>query len=209
MLGLLAAALWLLHPFNGSTTLYVVQRMAQLMTLFGLSSLLCYLKGRRLVLLNPKQGLFLLCLSLFPFALLSVHSKENGVLLLLLIVVFEFSIFRLEPKNSALVAWFRVGVLAPLAMFGIYLVFTFADSVAAYEFRHFSLLERLLSESRILLIYLAKIFLPIDAGVSLFHGDFQISKSILNPLSTLFQFYFYWGSPAQLGFGGNHKPCYF
>ncbi len=33
-LALLVSALWLLHPLNSSTTLYVVQRMTQLMTLW-------------------------------------------------------------------------------------------------------------------------------------------------------------------------------
>ena len=186
LLSLLVAAIWLLHPFNGSTTLYVVQRMTQLMTFFALASLLCYLKGRRLVLSNPKKGLLLLCLCLFPFALLSVLSKENGALILLLIVVLEISVFRSKPKNAVLTLWFRASILAPLAVFGIYLLLSFPDAVAAYEFRHFSLYERLLSESRIIVIYLGKILVPVDAGVSLFRDDLPISESLFNPLSTFF-----------------------
>ncbi|PCI81896.1 MAG: hypothetical protein COB20_01155 [SAR86 cluster bacterium] len=209
MLGLLAAALWLLHPLNGSTTLYVVQRMAQLMTFFGLSSLLCYLKGRRLIFSNPKKGLLLLCVCLFPFGLLSVLSKENGALILLLIVVFEFSIFRFEPRNSELIVWFRAGVIAPLVVMGIVLALSFTDSVASYEFRHFSLFERLLSESRILVIYLGKIFLPIDAGVSLFHDDIEISKSFLNPLSTLFSVLFLFGLAGVGWFWRKSQPVLF
>jgi hypothetical protein len=205
----LVAALWLLHPLNVSTTLYVVQRMAQLMTFFGLSSLFCYLKGRRLVYSNPKRGLLLLCLCLFPSGLLSVLSKENGALILLLIVVFEFSIFRFEPRNAELIAWFRAGVIAPLVVFGIYLVLTFADSLAGYEFRHFSLFERMLSESRILMIYLGEIFLPTNAGVSLFHDDFQISTSFLNPLSTLFSVLFLFGLAGVAWYWRKSQPVLF
>lgn len=186
LLGLLVAGLWLLHPFNGSTTLYIVQRMTQLMTFFALASLLCYLKGRRVVLTNPRKGLLLLCLCLFPFSLLSVLSKENGALILMLIVVFELSIFRSQPKNAALTIWFRTGIVAPLALFGIYLLLSFPDAIAAYEFRHFSLYERLLTESRILVIYLGKILLPVDAGVSLFRDGLPLSKSLFSPISTLF-----------------------
>ena len=36
----------MLHPLNLSTTLYVVQRMTQLMTLFSLASLWSYCAGR-------------------------------------------------------------------------------------------------------------------------------------------------------------------
>jgi len=193
LLSLLVAAIWLLHPFNGSTTLYVVQRMTQLMTFFALASLLCYLKGRRQVLSNPKKGLLLLCLCLFPFALLSVLSKENGALILLLIVVLEISVFRSEPKNTASTIWFRVGIGAPLAVFGIYLLLTFPDAIAAYEFRHFNLYERLLSESRIIVIYLGKIFVPVDAGVNLFRDDLPISESLFNPVSTFFSVFFLLG----------------
>ncbi len=41
-LALLVAALWLLAPMLVSTVLYVVQRMAQLATLFVLAGVLCY-----------------------------------------------------------------------------------------------------------------------------------------------------------------------
>jgi hypothetical protein len=183
--------------------------MAQLMTFFGLSSLFCYLKGRRLVYSNPKRGLLLLCLCLFPFGLLSVLSKENGALILLLIVVFEFSIFRFEPRNAELIAWFRAGVIAPLVVFGIYLVLTFADSLAGYEFRHFSLFERMSSESRILMIYLGEIFLPTNAVVSLFHDDFQISTSFLNPLSTLFSVLFLFGLAGVAWYWRKSQPVLF
>ena len=186
LLSLLVAALWLLHPFNGSTVLYVVQRMTQLMTFFALASLLCYLKGRQLAFSKPKKGLLLLCFCLFPFALLSVLSKENGALILLLIVVFELSVFRLRPKNTALTTWFTVGVVAPLLLFGLYLLLSFPDAIATYEFRHFSIYERLLSQSRIIVIYLGKILVPIEAGLSLFADDLPISDSLFSPLSTFF-----------------------
>jgi len=186
LLGLLVTAIWLLHPFNVSTTLYIVQRMTQLMTFFALASLLCYLKGRQLVLSNPKKGLLLLCLCLFPFALLSVLSKENGALILMLIVVCEFSFFRSKPKNAALTFWFRAGILTPLAVFGIYLLLSFPDAIAAYEFRNFSLYERLLSQSRIIVIYLGKILVPVDAGLTLYRDDLAISESLFSPLSTFF-----------------------
>lgn len=196
LLGLLVAAVWLLHPFNGSTTLYVIQRMTQLMTFFALASLLCYLKGRRVVISDSRKGLLLLCLCLFPFALLSVLSKENGALILLVIVVFELSIFRSEPGSATFTTWFRVGIVAPLIVFALYLLFTFPDALAGYEFRHFNLVERLLSQSRILVSYLGKIVLPIDAGVSLFRDDLPISESLFSPVSTLFSMLFLAGLAA-------------
>src|SRR5690554_4093345 len=45
-IALIASGIWLLHPYFVSTTLYVVQRMAQLATLFTLIGIIGYLKAR-------------------------------------------------------------------------------------------------------------------------------------------------------------------
>lgn len=193
LLGLLVAALWLLHPLNGSTTLYVIQRMTQLMTLFALASLICYIKGRQSLAAGASSGGALLCLSLFPFALASVLSKENGALILFLIVALESSVFRNTARSPFFLLWYRAGVLLPIAVFVMYLLLTLPDAIAGYEFRHFSMGERLLTQSRILFSYLAKVILPFNAGVSLLHDDFELSNSLFSPLSTLF---------ALLGLGG-------
>lgn len=185
LMGLLVAALWLLHPFNSSTTLYVVQRMTQLMTLFGLAALILYLKGRRLIAVEPRRAL-LLCLSLFPFALLSVLSKENGSLFLLLVLVCEFTVFAAATRSRALRLWLIIGIGAPLAVLVLYLLLSFPAALEGFDYRHFSMLERLLTESRLLLGYLSKILLPFAAEVGLFHDDLQISTSLLQPLTTLF-----------------------
>jgi len=61
-IALLVAGTWLLHPFNVSTTLYVVQRMAQLSSLFVLAGLIAYLLGRKLLVSSPiKAYLFMSC----------------------------------------------------------------------------------------------------------------------------------------------------
>ena len=52
-IALVAAAIWLLHPFLVSTTLYAVQRTAQLATLFIFAGLLVYDRARRRVGEDP------------------------------------------------------------------------------------------------------------------------------------------------------------
>ncbi len=183
---LAVTAFWLLHPFNSTTTLYVVQRMTQLMTLFGLAALLCYLKGRSIIFTEPRKGFAILCLALFPFGLLSVLSKENGVLLLPLIVLIEYSLFQSAGRNKLFLFWYRLGVIAPILLIVLYLLFTLPSSIAGFDYRHFSMSERLLTEARILLVYLSKILFPNTIGVGLYHDDFQVSRSLLDPLTTLF-----------------------
>lgn len=62
LLALLCAAVWVLHPYLTSTTLYVIQRMAMLSALFCLLGIYLYLKGRQLFLEVPSRGIMLMCL---------------------------------------------------------------------------------------------------------------------------------------------------
>ena len=182
---ILVAGLWLLHPLNTSTTLYVVQRMTQLMTFFATLALVCYLGARRLRDTSPNKATLLFCCSLFPLGLLSVLSKENGALLLALIVLMEVLFFRELALRGLHRLWYRVGVLFPLLLVLFYLAFGAADSMALYDTRDFNLWERLLTETRALSIYLWKIFVPTAYGNGLFHDDFTVSRSLFEPLSTL------------------------
>ena len=184
-LALLVAAFWLLHPLNSTTTMYIVQRMTQLMTLFALLSLIFYIKGRETIRLNPRRGSIFLAVALFPFALLSVLSKENGAMLLLLFVVMEYSIFRNAEKPPLFKLWYHVGVLLPLSIVVAYLLLTLPTSLEGYAYRHFDLGQRLLTEARILCTYLARIFFPTTLGAGLYHDDIVISTSLLQPITTL------------------------
>ena len=182
---LVVASLWLLHPLNVSTTLYVVQRMTQLMTLFSLAALICYMKGRVLVNANATKGLMLLCLSLFPFGLFAVLSKENGALLLLAILVLEFTFFANLASSKVHKIWLISAVCLPLFMIFAYMAITFEALTEDYTFRNFSLMERLLTETRIICDYLVGIFIPQVNEFGLFRDDVLISSSLVNPLTTL------------------------
>ena len=86
-LALISAACWLLHPFLVSTTLYAVQRMAQLSTLFIFAGLIGHLTARSMLADNTAKAYVLMTLSVGVFTLLAMISKENGILLPLLIGV--------------------------------------------------------------------------------------------------------------------------
>ncbi|PCJ24450.1 MAG: hypothetical protein COA96_09385 [SAR86 cluster bacterium] len=206
---LLLTAIWLLHPLNSTTTLYVVQRMTQLMTLFALAALICFMKGRVLISSEPIRGLIVLSVALFPFGLLSVLSKENGALLLLVIAVIELSVFQLSEKTRLYKYWYRLGVLVPIAIMGLFLLLTLSDSIAGFDTRHFTLGERLLSEARILTTYISRIFLPNVVGAGLFHDDFQVSTSLFSPLSTLFSVVFLTGLLGAGFFLRKQQPMFF
>lgn len=188
---LLIATLWLLHPLHIGAVLYLVQRMALLTTTFTLLSLVFYLGSY-----SPKNSnsrtyayLGLSSLLLFPLAML---CKENAAVYPLYILALhaylrypalagngEAMTFRPAHKQFSIVM--GLSLLAG----SIVLLAGWQTLVAnAYAFREFTISERLLTESRVLVMYLAQIFLPIPSALGFFYDDIEISKGFLTPAST-------------------------
>jgi hypothetical protein len=182
---LLAGSLWLVHPINVSTTLYIVQRMTQLSALFCLISIYIYCVGRYKLRTNTKHGLLLLTLSLFPFAVLSIFSKENGVLIFFFIAVAEFTLFKNEQKTKAHNMWLLLFVVLPIILMFSFLLLNLENFMGRYATRDFTLGERLLTESRILILYLYYIIIPQSGNTGLFQDDFEISTNLISPATTL------------------------
>ena len=185
-IAVLVGTLWLLHPINVSTTLYIVQRMTQLVTLFGLISVYIYCLGRLKLREDSKKGIVLLTTALFPFGLLAVLSKENGVLILLYIMVIEYTLFQKEPRPKEQKRWIYLFIIIPSLIVLSFLIFYLDNFLGRYNARDFTLLERLLTESRILILYLYNIFIPQSGNTGLLQDDFVISRSLISPATTLF-----------------------
>ena len=179
-------ALWLLHPLNVSTTLYVVQRMTQLMSLFVMAGLASYVYGRFLLASQTtKKGVLLMTMALVLFGSLAALSKENGILICLYILVIEFTLAR----NLPVPAWFKYWKIGFLMLPMVFVVVYFASNWGAvadgYNSRDFNLAERLLTECRILVSYLYQILIPPSGKTGIYHDDIIVSTSLINPLSTL------------------------
>ncbi|MBK8894756.1 MAG: hypothetical protein IPN64_12110 [Propionivibrio sp.] len=76
-IGIAVAAIWLLHPFNLTGVLYVVQRMTSLAALFTLAGLALYMYGRKKLLDGNKSGFFAMGAALFVFTPLAALCKER------------------------------------------------------------------------------------------------------------------------------------
>lgn len=180
----LSMAFWLLHPYLVSTTLYVVQRMAQLATLFVLCGLLGYLHGRTLVALRARRAYVWMSLSIVLGGTLAFLSKENGALLPLLILVVEYSV--LSARGIVPARWWRVLFLWIPSLALLYGLLRHIDfSPAPWPNRDFNQIERLLSEGRILWEYLGALWVPRLEGRGLFQDGYQISRGLLQPVSSL------------------------
>jgi tetratricopeptide (TPR) repeat protein len=188
-LPLVVGGLWLIHPLNLTSVLYIVQRMTSLASLFTVCGLLFYVIGRQRML-DGKPGLPLILGGLVVCGGLAVLSKENGALLPLYMLVVEIALFRFREHSGNLdrsvIAFFTLVVALPAALFLVYLAFNPAFFLGGYNIRDFTLNERLLTEARVLVFYLKLTILPSITDLGLYHDDITLSRSLLDPPSTLY-----------------------
>ena len=179
------SVVWLLHPMQTTTVLYIIQRMTELSATFMLSGLILYLQGREKLFDYKINGLVTLFLGVGLSLLLAILSKENGILLVAYILVIEF--FLLRPFKIAPPAYFNYwlfpAIVFPFVFILLYL--GLRTDPDAFANRNFTLTERLLTEPRILFDYLHHIFIPNMGDFTLFHDDYIISKGLFSPWTTL------------------------
>jgi hypothetical protein len=163
--------------------------MTELSALFTLAALLIYVRSRYRFaqgLLTPTAFWISISIGIGLGGILATLSKENGVLLVLYVLVLEATVLRSLPKPRYWQMWSWVFLYLPLLALASYFILHFDNLLKGYEIRHFTLGERLLTETRILSEYLFKILIPRPQSYGLFHDDFSISHSLLTPITTLF-----------------------
>lgn len=185
----LAASFWLLHPYWVSTTLYVVQRMTILSSLFMLAGMVTYLKGRLWLMQStqhrPWAAYILMTVGTGLGTLLAVLSKENGALLPLLLLVLELFLHRMRAKAPPHKAWLALVLGVPALVVVGYLAKHINFSSDMWPSRPFNQVERLYSEARIMWDYVGQLWLPRIEGAGLYQDGFVISRSLTQPISTL------------------------
>ena len=184
------SSLWLLHPLHVSTVLYTVQRMAQLSALFVFSGLLTYIIGRKRQILQ-NNGYWLIAISFILFIPLSAFSKENGLLLPLFLLITELFLFRFHGEKHTkryLTIFFIIFLFIPLLICLYYFIFHMSFSLN-YDGRPFTLYQRVLTEFRVLWLYIFQLILPIQRTMGFFHDDFIVSHGWLTPPTTIISFF--------------------
>lgn len=183
---LVMAAVWAIHPLQVSSVLYVVQRMQTLCTLFVVASLWAYLAMRQAQILGLRSrhwGLLALLFGILAFA-----SKEDAVLLPVYMLALELTVLRLGAASPAVARTLRLGY-ACFAGLGLaaYLLLVIPHywHWDAYPGRNFSSSERLLSQGRVLVMYLGQIALPVPRFLLFYYDNLAVSRGWLQPLTTL------------------------
>jgi tetratricopeptide (TPR) repeat protein len=181
----LATILWAAHPIQTQAITYIVQRMASLSAMFYIIGLWCYIKSRSNInienSMNKKKWLFFS----FFFFLCAVFSKENAALFPLGILFIELFFFdgyeriKVNPVKSICIG--SIILLIPVLFF--FHTTNFEEILSAYDHRPFTLIQRLLTEPRILLFHVSQLLYPIPGRFSILHSV-VLSDSLFGPFST-------------------------
>lgn len=189
-IALAVAALWLLHPFNASTVLYAVQRMAQLGTLFALAAVWTYLSARTALLAGHARKATWQLFALFPLLVIAGYfSKQHAAIAPALCLVLELAYFAGRAPATGrgrLAAFFGLFLVVPAALLLAVLVLQPERLLAGYADYDFSLVQRLLTQPRVLIGYLAQLLLPRGALMGLYTDDVVASTGWMAPPSTLY-----------------------
>jgi len=182
------ALLWAAAPIHANTVPYIVQRMVLLCSTFSLIALIAYLR-LRLAAAKARHWSALGWGSLAGIsAMLALLSKETGVLIPVYIAVMEATLLYSGRPGRArtLTSLLALGVAAlPLAGLALYLMADPGWLNSAYRTRDFGLVERFMSEWRVVLTYLINTVIPRLGQIHFYYDNLPISQSLLSPPTTL------------------------
>ncbi|MBI5100510.1 MAG: tetratricopeptide repeat protein [Nitrospirae bacterium] len=200
---LLTATVFALHPININAVAYIVQRMTALSALFVFLSLLSYLYARTS---SGKAAPALLYGISAGLIFMGIFSKENAVMALPLIVVYDlFFISRFRWKG--LLPKIVIGLSGGLAVIAISSVYLDFSKAAGELWRvylnmnrqipplgwtaadvYWTPLQHVLTEFRVLGRYMLLLAAPLPDLLVFDRWGMTLSSGITEPLSTLFSF---------------------
>lgn len=184
----LIAASWALHPLNLTAVLFIVQRMTSLAALFTLAGMLAYVHGRERTLAGKTGWPFVWVLTPF-FGLLGVLCKEDAALLPLYLLVIEWLIFGFRSVEQRparnIYVFYLCGLILPGLLGAAFLLTHSGWFLDGYAGRNFTLPERILTEFRVVLLYIKWTFFPDIHQLALYHDDLKLSTGLLSPVTTL------------------------
>ena len=188
IMAFLAAFVWMAHPIQTQSVTYIVQRMNSLAALFYILSLLFYARGRLVAKSKRNWPWFVCCII---SGILSFGCKEVVITLPIFIFLYEWYFFQ-----DLSFSWFKrklpylIIIITLLALIVFAYFFVHLDSnpwkyiVSSYGRREFSLIERVLTQFRIVVFYISLLAYPNPSRLNLDHY-FPISTSFTEPITTV------------------------
>ena len=156
--------------------------------MFMLAASISFIYWRRsLIADSPSQG-YLAFVGLF--LVLGLFSKENAIVLVPILLLMELLWFGFLGSDGKQIPWLRKSTLFLItggtALLTILLMARWDALSGQFHNRPFSLEERLLTEGRILWDYIGQLIWPDVRRMGIYHDDIEISRSLLEPISTLY-----------------------
>ena len=182
-IALMGTMIWLVHPLQIMAVTYTVQRFASLAALFFLLSFFSYLNAR---VKHGRKSLLWYGLSLFC-ALLAFGSKENSVVLPLVILLFEILFFSRQPirqNKRKLIIWASV-----IGAFLLFMTLVYMGPNIKSQIMNNSIgkgwhpYERLITQFRVIILYITLLIWPDPSRLNVDY-DFSLSKGLFSPPST-------------------------
>ncbi len=181
---LACAAVWAVHPIHTQAVSYIVQRQTVMASALSLLALLLYITARQRK--DKLQAIALYLLAALSF-IIAAGSKEIALVTPVLAFCYELYFFR----NLDL-SFFRkrpLLILPLIVIVALPAVFMLRPSMLAgllsgYDAYPFGLIERLLTEPRVIMQYVGLILLPLPSRLVLEH-QVEVSVSLFEPWTTL------------------------
>lgn len=181
----LGALLFLVHPLHTGSVTYIVQRMVLMASLFYVVSLLCYVHGR-IASAKASRTAWIWFAGSFISFLLAMGSKEIAATLPFVIFIYEWYLFRnLDRRWLYRHLWIVALLLSGLVCLFLYMGGSQAVIESGYVKRPFTLVERLLTQFRVVAFYLGLLLFPRPERLNLDHY-FSVSQSLFDPVTTFF-----------------------
>lgn len=181
------ALLWAIHPMQVSTVLYVVQRMEMLAMTPVLLALMMYLSARRRQIAG-RQGGWPLLMSSGLIASLGLLSKETAALFPAYTLAMELTVLGFAAQTfgtrRALRWSYGFGIALGLLVFLLW-VFPAYTGETSYLGRNFTWQERVLTQLRVLPMYLGQMLFPLPGNLTFYYDNYPVSHGLLQPVTTL------------------------
>ena len=191
LISFIASLIWLVHPIQIQSVTYIVQRMNSLAAMFFILSFWLYVKAR---LADQPWKKWSLLGGSGVIWILALGCKQNTAILPFFIFLYEWYFFQDLSRQ-----WFKSSLKYLIAAAVIFAAVAFLylgsnpleklNKLRDYSHGEFTLAERALTQTRVVVYYLSLIFFPHPSRLNLDY-DFPLSHSLFNPITTLLSLIF-------------------
>lgn len=180
------ALAWAIHPLQVSTVQYVVQRMEMMSLTLVLSGLIAYLHGRQRQITGGRGWPWIAGGGVA--AAVGLLAKETAILFPSYTLALELTLLGFAASTPAISRRWKAGYALATALgvaFFALVVLPHYLSPDAFAMRDYGPGDRVLTQLRVLPMYLGWILLPQPANYVFYYDHLVASQGLLAPTTTL------------------------